>query len=137
MNVFAFLTPKADVCYLFDDYTIRQALEKMEFHHYSRIPVLNNEGDYVGDITEGDLLWYIKNKNLNIKSCELIKITEIPQTRKLEKIDINASLKDLVNIIMKQNYVPVVDDRNKFIGIITRQKVITYLCEHTTKINED
>ncbi len=133
MNIFAFLTPKSEVAYLNDDFTIRQAMEKMEFHHYSRIPILNSEGDYIGDITEGDLLWYIKGKKLNQKSIELIRIIEIPQTRKLEKITIDASLQDLVNIIIKQNYVPVVDDRNKFIGIITRTKVIKYLFEKGLK----
>lgn len=129
MNIFAFLTPKSEVAYLYDDFTIRQALEKMEYHHYSRIPVLNRDGDYVGDITEGDLLWFIKSKNLNLPAVELINIQVIPQNRTLEKIKIDASLEDLVNIIIKQNYVPVVDDRNKFIGIITRTKVIKYLYE--------
>ena len=137
MNIFAFLTPKSEVCYLNDDFTIRQALEKMEYHHYSRIPVLNNEGDYVGDITEGDLLWFIKNNKLTPKLLEISKIEDIPRTRKLEKITINASLKDLVNIIIKQNYVPVVDDRNKFIGIITRTKVITYLFEKHNDFEEN
>ena len=137
MNIFAFLTPKSEVSYLINNFTIRQALEKMEFHHYSRIPVLNSKGDYVGDITEGDLLWYIKNHNLDIKGCESTRINKIPQTRKLEKITINASLEDLVNIIIKQNYVPVVDDRNKFIGIITRTKVITYLLDKVDDLKKD
>lgn len=30
MNVLFFLTPKANCTYLYDDYTIRQALERME-----------------------------------------------------------------------------------------------------------
>ena len=91
---------------VYDDYTIRQALEKMEYHHYSRIPVLNKDGDYVGDITEGDLLWFIKKNKLNIKNSELYSISQIYSERKLEKIRIQTEdgkeywiEKDMVAII--------------------------------------
>lgn len=127
MNILFFLTPKSEVAFLYDDFSVRQALEKMEFHHYSRIPVINREGDYVGDITEGDLLWFIKKHKLNFKAVENVNIKEIYIQRPLEKIKIDADILDLINIITKQNYVPVVDDRNKFIGIVTRTKIITYL----------
>ena len=41
MNILFFLTPKIDVAYVYDCHTIRQALEKMEFHRYSSIPIIN------------------------------------------------------------------------------------------------
>ena len=47
MNLFYFLTPKAEVAYLYDDFTLRQALEKMEYHRYSSIPILNRAGEYL------------------------------------------------------------------------------------------
>ena len=71
MNLFYFLTPKAEVAYLYDDFTLRQALEKMEYHRYSSIPILNRAGEYVGSVTEGDLLWFIKNNaGLDLSSAE-------------------------------------------------------------------
>ena len=57
MNILFFLTPKEDVSYLPEDYTLRQALEKMKYHGYSAVPVLTGDGRYVGTVTEGDLLW--------------------------------------------------------------------------------
>lgn len=60
MNLLFFLTPKQDVAFIYDDFTLRQTLEKMEYHRYSSIPVLTRRGEYAGTITEGDLLWYIK-----------------------------------------------------------------------------
>ena len=60
MNILLFLTPKKDVAYLFDDFSIRQALEKMEYHRYSAIPIINRNGEYVGTLTEGDILYYLK-----------------------------------------------------------------------------
>lgn len=60
MNILHFLTPKSEVAYLYDDFSLRQALEKMEYHQYSAIPVITREGEYVGVITEGDLLRILK-----------------------------------------------------------------------------
>lgn len=54
MNILFFLTPKSEVAYIYEDYTIRQALEKMEYHKYSAIPIISKDGKYVGTITEGD-----------------------------------------------------------------------------------
>ena len=47
--------------HIFNDDTLRQVVEKMEFHGYSAIPLLDKEGKYIGTITEGDLLWYLKD----------------------------------------------------------------------------
>ena len=60
MNILFFLTPKSDVAYVFNDDTLRQVLEKIEYHKYTAIPMLNKTGKYVGTVTEGDLLRYIK-----------------------------------------------------------------------------
>lgn len=62
MNILFFLTPKSDVAFLYDDETLRQALEKMEYHKYSAVPVISRSGKYIGTITEGDMLWGIKNQ---------------------------------------------------------------------------
>ena len=68
MNILFFLTPKSDVAYISEDDTLRQALEKMEHHKYSAVPIVSRTGRYVGTLTEGDLLWGIKNQfNLDLK----------------------------------------------------------------------
>ena len=63
MNILFFLTPKENVAHLDDDDTLRQALEKMEHHGYSAIPMLSKDGKYKGTIKEGDILWYIKDND--------------------------------------------------------------------------
>ena len=45
MNILFFLTPKSEVAYIYEDYTMRQALEKMEYHRYSSIPIINGLTD--------------------------------------------------------------------------------------------
>ena len=69
MNILFFLTPKVDVAYIYDTFSLRQVLEKMEYHKYSCIPIINENGKYAGTITEGDLLWGLKNRRFKFKKC--------------------------------------------------------------------
>jgi len=64
MNLLFFLTPKQDVLYIYEDFTLRQTLEKWSNQRYATIPVLKRNGEYVGSITEGDILWGIAEKYL-------------------------------------------------------------------------
>ena len=127
MNILFFITPKSEVAYIYDDYTMRQALEKMEYHRYSAIPIINKDGEYVGTITEGDLLWTLKNNmNLNLRLIEDISISDIKRRMDNKPVSINADIEDLISKSMNQNFVPVIDDQNIFIGIIKRRDIIEY-----------
>lgn len=127
MNVLFFLTPKAELSYVYDDETLRQALEKMEYHRYTSIPMLNRKGEYIGTITEGDILFYIKNEfSLNFKDSEKIQVKEVDRRRYNAPIRVDADIEDLIQKATTQNFVPVIDDKNSFIGIVTRQDIIQY-----------
>ena len=130
MNILFFLKPKSEVAYVHDYGTLRQVLETMEYHKYASIPMLNRAGEYVGTITEGDLLWGIKRySDLNIKKAENIFIDEFPRRANYEAVSADSDMEDLLQKAMNQNFVPVVDDQNKFIGIITRKSIIEYCYE--------
>lgn len=92
--------------------------------------MLNKAGEYVGSITEGDLLWGIKAyTNLNLKEAENIFIRDFPRKADYEVVSADSDMEDLIKKAMNQNYVPVVDDQKKFIGIITRRSIIEYCYE--------
>ncbi len=136
MNILLFLTLKKDVAFLFDDFTIRQALEKMEYHRYSAIPIINKKGNYVGTLTEGDILWYIKNNhNLNIYEAENESILQIKRHHDNQVVYASSSLSDIFSAAMNENFLPVVDDNNVFIGIITRKNIFKHLSKSRTKRN--
>ena len=127
MNILFFLTPKNEVAYIQEDSTLRQALEKMEYHRYTAIPILDREGKYIGTLTEGDLLREIKSEyDLNLHEAEDIPILKVPRRWKMEPVNIECDIEDLIQMAMRQNFVPVVDDQGVFIGIITRRAVIQY-----------
>ncbi|GAA0709360.1 CBS domain-containing protein [Paraclostridium ghonii] len=138
MNILFFITPKSEVAYIYDDYTMRQALEKMEYHRYSAIPIINREGEYVGTITEGDLLWYLKNDlNLELKAIENVYVSYIKRRMDNKPVSINANIEDLISKSMNQNFVPVIDDQNIFIGIIKRRDIIGYCYNKITNNKKD
>ena len=129
MNILFFLTPKSDVAYIFEDETLRQTVEKMEHRKFSCIPILNKEGKYTGTISEGDLLWGIKRLNINstdLKQMEDVSIMAIPRRATYKPVHADADMEDLLDRAINQNYVPVIDDKGSFNGIITRKEIIKY-----------
>jgi CBS domain-containing protein len=127
MNILSLLTPKKDVEFLYDDFSLRQALEKMEVHQYSAIPVISRNGFYIRTITEGDLLWFIKQQEkFSLAKAETIPLKIVENRRDFKSVSVLASLDDLIQMSIKQNFVPVVDDQQIFIGIIRRQIIISF-----------
>ena len=128
MNIAFYLTPKEEVVWIAEDSTIRQALEKMEYHRYTAMPLVNKEGKYAGTITEGDLLWSIKRSpDLRFKDLHKIRIKELPRHQYNEAVSINSQIEDLIPLAVSQNFIPVVDDQQNFIGIVKRSTIIDYL----------
>ena len=129
-NILFFLTPKALCDFVYDDFSVRQALEKMEAAGYAALPILNRHGQYRGTITEGDLLWALKNLcYMDIRQAEARRIMEITRRKDNVPVRVTTDMKDLVQRASSQNFVPVVDDKDAFIGIITRSAIIKYCSE--------
>ena len=130
-NILFFLKPKAMCAFLYDDYTVRQALEKMETAGYAALPILNRRGEYRGTITEGDLLWAIKNVcYMDIRQAEAHRIMEIYRRKDNVPVRVTTSMHELIDRASTQNFVPVVDDKDTFIGIVKRSSIVQY-CKHT------
>ncbi len=126
-NILFFLTPKAMCAYLYDDYTLRQALEKMETAGFATLPILNRRGEYRGTLTEGDLLWALKNMcYMDMRQAEAHRIMAISRRKDNVAVRVTTSMHDLIERASTQNFVPVVDDKDAFIGIVTRRSIIKY-----------
>jgi CBS domain-containing protein len=131
VNIAAFLLPKADVAYLRDDMTLRQGLEKLRRSGYTAIPVIDSEDRYVGVISEGDFLWNILAHNqeldeITLKSLEQLSVRDMLRHGKVQPVCISTDMEALLDQAKSQNFVPVIDDRSVFIGIITRSDIIKY-----------
>ena len=127
MNIAFFLTPKSEVIYENIESNMRQVIERMEYHGYTAIPLINNQGKYVGTLTEGDILWKLKSDpKLNFSNTQRVKVHDIPRRIKHKSVTINSTIESLMSLAASQNFVPVVDDEGTFIGIIKRSDIINY-----------
>lgn len=131
MNIASYLLPKAEVSFLRDNMTLRQGLEKLHRSGYTAIPVVDTEDRYVGVVSEGDFLWNILAQNESLegitrKKMEHMTVRDILQNGKVRAVCIDTSMEQLIEQAQNQNFVPVVDDRSVFIGIVTRRDVIMY-----------
>lgn len=131
VNAAFFLTPKHDVAFLYHDCTLRQGLEKMRSSGYTAIPVIKRDGTYVGIAREGDFLWHIIEKSddgaICLRDLENVRLPQIMQTEKFPAARITSHMEELLEYALVQNFVPIVDDENKFIGIVTRHRIMKYL----------
>ena len=128
MNVLFFLTPKSQVKFIDDTMSVRQALEVMDYYRYSTIPLLTKDGKLVGTISEGDLLFYLKNHPFKeLSDFNDHKVLEVKRHKDYLPIKVDIEMSDLISNAVNQNFVPVIDDQMNFIGIVTRKSIINYL----------
>lgn len=136
MNIAFFLTPKSEVVYENIDATMRQVMERMERHGYTAIPLIDKYGKYIGTLTEGDLLWELKDTpDLNFKNTNTVLVKDIKRKVNHKPVSISADIESLISLAVTQNFIPVVDDDNTFIGIIKRSDIINY-CYDSMKKNK-
>ncbi|MCR4687967.1 MAG: CBS domain-containing protein [Saccharofermentans sp.] len=133
MNIAFFMVPKQDIVFVYNDFTVRQVLEKMHNSRYTAVPVLDRDGHYLGTVSEGDLLWFIvrgeggEPHTMAIESLENFRLYDMfPLGTKNPPCLISSSIDDLIIRSMETNFVPIVDDRSMFIGIVTRRSIIKH-----------
>lgn len=128
MNVILLLHPKDTVAYVHADDTLRQGLEKIKAHGYTAIPVIHSDGTYAGSVSEGDFLWHMLQhpEEGGIRAQEKYTISDIIRPGWTPAVRADVTMEQLLEHALNQNFIPVTDDRNVFIGIVTRKDVIGY-----------
>ena len=128
INIAFFLIPKKDLVCLPLTCTMRQAMERMEFKSYTAVPLIDEGGRYAGTLTEGDLLrMFKKNPDMTLKDTEKIPLLQVPRRLNNQPVRIYAKIQNLLSLAIDQNFVPVIDDSDVFIGIVRRREIIEHL----------
>lgn len=134
MNLMKFLVPKSLVEYATSDSTVRQAMEKMRFHRYVAIPVLDGEGKYIGTLRNDDILNYIlavsADGGYDRKRAEQDLVLGLLNKSYIAPVYHSASMSELIERVSEHNFVPVVDDRGCFIGLVLRRDILNYLLNY-------
>ena len=136
MNIMRFVVPKSLVEHVNSDSTIRQAFEKMRFHRYVAIPVIDGEGKYIGTLRNDDIFAYFLDKSdFDAHLAERDRVTEILDPAYSPPLYHDASMDELIERVGEHNFVPVVDDKDAFIGIVARSAIVKY-CQQELFPNE-
>ena len=138
MNILFFLTPKSEVIYVYDDATLYKAVQLFAERGYTSIPVISKSGKYVGTINSNDVLGCVAdNFNLSMKEAADFPLKNIRRLRDNKAVRANCEIETIIENIINQNFVPVVDDDDNFIGIITRKEVVKWLDSEIKKGEKD
>ena len=128
VNLLIFLTPKSETLYLNQNSTVRQTLENFDVHKYSVVPLIDDDGFFVSTISEGDILRFIKNScKFDISVAEKMKIKDLELYRPYKALPISTPMDEVVRLALEQNFIPIVDDRGVYIGIVKRKSIIDFL----------
>ena len=60
---------------------------------------------------------------------------EIAHRRDNVPVSVTTIIQDLINRASEQNFVPVIDDKNTFIGLVTRRAIMRY-CQQTMAMED-
>ncbi|MGO4273181.1 CBS domain-containing protein [Paenibacillus sp. TAF58] len=133
MKIASFLLPKEKVAFITSSASMKEALEQLENHYYTALPLVDSDGKYAGTLSEGDLLWTLKNTpGIHFDNIHQVQVSEIEKHIHNESVSIHANMEDMLALAADQNFVPVIDDDNIFIGIIRRKDIIEYYMRNIT-----
>ena len=137
MNIAKIMVPKALTVCLDEKDSVRQGVEVMHRHGYTAIPVLDSSGKFMGCVNDRDFLRYIVTQgHTDPREHEHTTVGEIMRRDFCPPIPITASEDDLIDSALKQNFVPIVDDRGCLCGIVTRRAIIAELAGREVVLEE-
>lgn len=134
------------------DTKLEDAIKLMSEHNVSGLPVVDESNRVIGILSEKDILDYSSNLHVvpmvglygwmspytDVETVSMFKsgvnmlsraVVGNVMSKKVVTVNEGTHLNELLNIMKKHtiNRVPVVDENNKMIGIITRTDLINYL----------
>lgn len=115
------MTPKEKLILLKLGMTVGQSLDKMLEINTLTLPVIDDQGNFVGILGKRALFEYLeKHPNLSLEQFRELPIDEAVDRAHNRTVDIEKDhIEDCLPIIVRYPFVPVVDDR-KFVGIVKR-----------------
>jgi CBS domain-containing protein len=128
MQVAFFLTPKSEVLWVPAAASLDEALQLMNGARFSAVPLLHLDGRYAEVLTTTDVLWQLVGAEEHWRRVlPRTSVLRVARRNSYRAVHVDAEIETLIERAVEQNFVPVVDDRDVFIGIVTRRKILDYL----------
>lgn len=128
MNALKLMLSKDKVAYLKSDCPLEEAITLFTESGYSAVPVIDEKGYYLGTVCDKDFLKLYSSPSY-IEDLDNLKLKDIINADWNPAINVYTDVDNVLLLSMNQNFLPVIDDEEIFIGIITRKAVIQFLSE--------
>ena len=140
-----------DVIAVQDDESIKNLFQIMDKNNILGVPVIDCKNKLIGIVTETNLIQHFTtlknpksinilggilyldstedfNKNLKSHCAEYVKDI---MTKDVISVNSDVKLKNIINLMSEKNInrLPVIDNQNKLIGIITRSDIVHQLAK--------
>lgn len=125
MNTAMLLKPKSQVNYIYGDLSAEEGFKVFTECGYTAVPVIDRQGMYLGVVSERDFLYrLLELMQEGHHEDEDLTVADLASYSRFESVTIDAPVDVLLSRIVEQNFIPVVDSRGMFSGIVTRRDVL-------------
>ncbi|MGT2887771.1 CBS domain-containing protein [Streptococcus didelphis] len=122
----SYLIPAADLAIFIDTHNSDHVMLLLVSNGFSRVPVITKDKVFKGTISISDILAYKDKHGLTDWEMRLTDIGKMVNT-KIAAISHRVNLTVIMHKLVEFPFLPVVDDKNHFIGIITRKSILKAL----------
>ena len=122
-----FMIPADNVANVIDQHTLSTGLLILTQSNYTMIPVLSAESKLMGVISMSMIIKAVMTVDaIEMERLDELKVRDVMLSQSV-RVQANCHLADVLNYLIDQNFVCVVDEDNRFLGIITRKNVLQRL----------
>ena len=122
-----FMIPADNVANVIDQHTLSTGLLILTQSNYTMIPVLSAESKLMGVISMSMIIKAVMTVDaIEMERLDELKVRDVMLSQPV-RVQSNCHLADVLNYLIDQNFVCVVDEDNRYLGIITRKNVLQRL----------
>lgn len=117
--------PADEVAVIMESNTLSHALLLMTSNKYSVVPVLDNKSRMKGLISMPLIIEAIMDiEDVQFDKLEAIRVSEVMDVH-YPVVNEDFELEDVMRMLIHAAFITVVDENGVFVGIITRQEILT------------
>lgn len=137
MKAIDLIIPKNKVEYIYNDITVGDALRKISKKRFTMVPVLERNSErYLYSLAASDILMRIL-KDGDIEKTKLEMLSSVSIDRLIVPCDKETDITALADLAVSQNFIPIIDAKGAFVGLVTRQAIIDYLISEAFDSEEE
>lgn len=144
-EITSLIIPKEKVVTIDPDWSLERALLILTRKQTSSVPVINASGQVEGLISKTDILDFMLHIGRNNNHFDFTGLSEHKVREALnlnhQGIMANSIFSFAFEVLVNRSYIPIINEKNQFVGILTRkvlmEKVIEYFQKEYLQIVEN